>query len=189
MPIFGGPCKQLVKYDGYSLDLSGLGVSGPEPLKLDLGHLQIKRELMQVASEIAQLLDAVQYSNCVKIEQTPKDSPERIKLIYQAMESERQLVQLTLLTKLIIAQPNSEHLQKALAEWVASHATRAQELSNQVQKTSLRRGTRLPDSATINSSLERAKKAEPRLAYAIQRKASFDMEKVLNTLERRRRTR
>jgi len=189
MPIFGRRCKQLVKYDGISLDLSGLGLTGGESIKFELGQLKVKRKLMQVASEIAQLLDAVQYSNCVKIEQTPKDSPERVKLIYQAMESERQLVQLTLLTKLIMAQPKSEHLQKALAEWVASLAVRTQELSVQVQRTTVRRRMRLPTSATINSSLERAKKDEPRLAEAIQKRAIFDMEKVLTTLERPRRTR
>lgn len=189
MPIFGRRCKQLVKYDGISLDLSGLGLTGGESLKFELGQLTVKRKLMQVASEIAQLLDTVQYSNCVKIEQTPKDSPERIRLIHQAMESERQLVQLTLLTKLIIAQPNSEHLQKALAEWVASLSVRTQELSLQVQEIPMKRGMRAPNLATINSSLERAKKDEPRLAEAIQRKASFDMENVLTTLERQRRTR
>lgn len=189
MPIFGRRCRQLVKYDGISLDLSGLGLTGGESLKFELGQLKVKRKLIQAASEIVGLLDAVQYSNCVKIEQTPKDSPERIKLIHQAMESERQLVQFTLLTKLIMAQPNSEHLQKALVDWVASLAVRTQELSLQVQRIPMKRRMRMPNLTTINSSLERAKKDEPRLADAIQRKASFNMENVLTTLERRQRTR
>jgi hypothetical protein len=183
LPFFGGPCRQLVKYDGLSLDLSGLGLAGAGPLKFNIGEVHAGRELVQVASEIAQLLDAAQYSNCIKIEQTPKNSPERIKLIYEAMESERQLVQLALLTKLIMAQPNSEHLQKALADWVASHATRTQELSVQVQETATKRGLQVPTQAAISSSLEKAKKAEPRLAEAIRRNASFDMQKVLATPE------
>ena len=50
MPIFGGggPCKQMVKYDGASLDLTGLNIpvlatAGSGPLNFTLGHLQIKR--------------------------------------------------------------------------------------------------------------------------------------------------
>jgi hypothetical protein len=120
MPIIGGgPCKQMVKYDGTSLDLSGLSLpalAGSGPLSFALGHLQIKHELMQAAAEIAQLLDAAQFANCTKINMVPKDSPDRIRLINQAMESETQLVKFSLVMKLVTANPTSEVIQKALAE-------------------------------------------------------------------------
>jgi hypothetical protein len=163
MPLFGGPCKHIVNYDGRSLDLSGLALTGSEKLKFELGQLKIKRELVQTASEIVQILDAAQYSNCIKIEQTPKDSPERMKLIFQSMESERQLVQFALLTKLLIAQPNSEQLQKGFVDWLASIAPQTKELTSQVAP-STKRALRTPSATTLASSFKRARDAEPQLA-------------------------
>jgi ATP phosphoribosyltransferase regulatory subunit HisZ len=82
---------------GVSLDLTGLNIPmlttiGSGPLSFALGHLQIKRELIQAAAEIAQLLDAAQFANSTKINMVPKNSPERLKLINQAMENEAQLL-------------------------------------------------------------------------------------------------
>jgi hypothetical protein len=65
------------------------------------------------------LLDAPQFANCIKINTIPKDSPERIRLINQAMENEDQLVKFSLVMKLIAANPTSEVIQKALADWIA----------------------------------------------------------------------
>ena len=60
MPIFGGgPCKQMVKYDGTFLDLSGLSLpalAGSGPLSFALGHMQIKRELIQATAEISSIV-------------------------------------------------------------------------------------------------------------------------------------
>jgi hypothetical protein len=101
--IGGGPCKQIVKYDGTTLDLRGLNIpalAGAGPLSFGLGYLQIKRELIQAAAEIAQVLDAAQLANCTKINMVSKDSPERIKVINQAMEFESQLVRFELVMKL-----------------------------------------------------------------------------------------
>jgi hypothetical protein len=186
--MFRHPCKRLVKYDGISLDLSGL--TGPEQFKVTLGQLQIRRELLQAATDIILLYDAVQYSNCVRVQQMPRDSPERIKMIYRAEESERQIVLFMLLVRLMIALPNSERLQKALVDWVAAHVVPAQELTSEAQKAELRFGiprletdSQIPNLATVSSHIESAEKAEPSLRQAIRSKVSFDMDEVLAMLE------
>jgi len=129
-----------------------------------------------VAGEIAQALDELQVSNCQKIEQIPKDSPERIKLIYLAVESERQLVQLALLTKMLAISPNSERLQRAIVDWVASSAKRADELSARQPSAGLTRrsGTK------FQSKIEEALRAEPRLRSAMRRESPFDLSEILD---------
>lgn len=185
----GGKCKQMIKYDGTSLDLSGLNVSGvigAGPLSFGIGQLKVKREVVQAAAEIAQLIDAVQLANCTKIEMTPKDSPERIKFINQAMESERQLIQFAFVMKMIAANPTSEPIQKALADWVASQATRTQDLQTQAQSAATTRGQegiqiQIPGIEKIESSIQSAKEAEPQLRESMQRGASFDINKVIDS--------
>jgi hypothetical protein len=129
--------QTMVKYDGTSLDLTGLNVpaltTGSGPLSIALGYLQIKRELIQAAAEIAQLLDAAQFANYTKINMIPKDSPERLKLINQDMESETQLVKFSLVMRLVAANPTSEVIQNALADWIASQSINTQELSVQAK--------------------------------------------------------
>lgn len=191
MTIFGlgGKCKQMIKYDGTSLDLSGVNVStaiGTGPLSVALGSLNVKHELLQTAAEIAQLIDAVQFSNCIKIEQTPKDSKERIQLIHQAMEAEKQLIQFSIVFKLISSNPTSEPIQKALAEWVASQASRTQELEAQVQDVPVPRGSdnivQIPSRGQIELSIQKAKAVDSHLNDALQRGATFDFGKILDTL-------
>lgn len=187
MPIFGGgPCKQMMKYDGTTLDLTGLNVpaltaTGSGSLSFALGHLQIKRELVQAAAEIAQLLDAAQFANCTKIKLVPKGSTDRIKLINQAMESEAQLLKFALVMKLVAANPTSEVIQKALADWIASQSSHMKELSTQAQDVPEEKGPgeqQIPIPPTlqqVESSVESAKEAEPYLKDAIQRGINFDL--------------
>jgi hypothetical protein len=193
MPIFtGGPSKQMIKYDGTSLDLSGLNIpaltAGSGSLSFGLGYLQIKRELVQAAAEIAQLLDAAQFANCTKMNMIPKDSPERIKLIDQAIESEAQLVKFSLVMKLVAANLTSQIIQKALADWIASQFFHTQELSSQAKDVPVTRGGEpevpIPSLQKVESSIENAKEAEPYLENAIQRGgASFDLNKVIDDLK------
>jgi hypothetical protein len=192
MPIFsgGGACKQMIKYDGATIDLTGLNIpalAGSGPLSFGLGHLQIKRELIQAAAEIAQLLDAAQFANCTKINMIPKDSPERIRLINQAMESEAQLVKFSLVMKLVSANPTSEVIQKALADWIASQSIHTQELSSQAQGVPVTRGGQpeipVPNLKKVESSIEKAKEAESYLGQAMQRGASLDLNKVIDNLK------
>jgi hypothetical protein len=175
VPLWGGPCRNLVHFDGRSLTLSGL--IGPEALNLSLGSVGVKREVVQVASELAQTFDQLQFSNCQKIEQVPANSPERVKLIYEAIESEKQLLQLALLTKALAISPNSDRLQQAIVNWVASSARRAAELVPALSSPGLTRGG--PARGGLQARLEEASKAEPRLRTAMRRGSPFDLSEVL----------
>jgi hypothetical protein len=184
---FVSPCRRLVKYDGATLDISGL--AGPEELKFSIGQLRVKRELLQAATEIVLVYDAIQYANCVRIHQMPRDSPERIKLIYKAMEAEREILVFMLLTRLIAVVPDNDRLQKALIEWIASHATAAQELASHAQETQLKLGlprsgtdAEMPSSATLRSTIQVAEKAEPQLPEVMRLATGFDMGALLESL-------
>lgn len=176
VPLWGGPCKNLVHFDGRSLTLSGL--IGPEALNLSLASLGVKREVVQVATELAQTFDELQFSNCQKIEQVPQNSPERIKLIYQAIESEKELLRLALLTKALAISPNSERIQQAIVDWVASSARSADELAPKPASPGLTRGGP-PPPTKLQVALEKATDAEPRLRAAMRRGTTFDLSEVL----------
>ena len=191
MPIFGGgPCKQMIKYDGASLDLTGLNIpmltAGYGPLSFTLGHLQIKRELIQAATEIAQLLDAAQFANCTKINMVPSNSRERIKLINQAMESETQLVKFALVMKLATSNPTSEIMQKALADWIGSQSIHTQELSSQAKDVPVTRGVEpeipIPNLQKVESSIESAKEAGALLRRCNTKGSQYDLNKVIDSL-------
>ncbi len=178
MPWFGGPCRELVKYTGGSLTLSGL--AGPDSFDLALGSLNLKREVVQAAVELVQLLDTLQYSNCVKIEQLPRDSPERVRIINDAMDSERHLIEFTLLSQLLLKAPSSERLQQAFADWLAAQALRVGALpSGQPVRRRERSGT-TPKESEIQKSVRAALRAEPRLQRAVRRKEPFDFQKVID---------
>jgi hypothetical protein len=185
MNLFGGrPCKQMVKYDGRSLDLTGLELPLGGALNFELANLKTKREMVQTAAEIAQLLDAAQFANCSQIAMV-EDDKERVKLINQAILSQEQLVKFSLVMKLISTNPASESIQNALATWIASQTSIIGTLSGQVenQASAARGGEQkitAPSKEKIQSSIEGAKRAEPRLEEAIQRGASsVDLDKII----------
>jgi hypothetical protein len=187
MNLFGGrPCKQMVRYDGRSLDLTGLELPLGGPLNFQLANLKTKREMVQTAAEIAQLLDAAQFANCNQIAMV-RDDKERVKLINQAIRSQEDLVKFSLVMKLISTNPASESIQNALATWIASQASRIGTLYGQVEnQASAARGRgeqiTLPSKEKIRSSIETAKGIEPRLAEAIQRGASsVDLDSIIES--------
>jgi hypothetical protein len=187
MGLFGGSCKRLVKYDGTTFDLSGL--VGPGEFKLTLGQLGLKHELLQAATDIVQLYDAMQYTNCTRIQQIPENSPERIKLIHESMEMERQLITFALLTKVLEAQPQNEIVQKGLIDWMASQGPHAQEAASDAQKKTLKSGlhrkdpnVQMPRADEIRSTFEAAVAAEPRLREAMRLGTQFDMDRVLKAI-------
>lgn len=157
--------------------MSGLG--GPDAFNLAIGSLNLKREVVQAAVELVQLLDTLQYSNCVKIEQLPRDSPERVGIINEAMESERHLIQFTLLSQLLLKAPNSERLQQAFADWLAAQARRVGALPAGQPVRRRGRNATMPGESKVQKSLRVALKAEPRLQRAVRRREPFDFQKVL----------
>ncbi len=92
-----------------------------------------------------------------------------------------------------MAQPNNNLLHKDFINWVASQASRAEEMAEQARQASLGAGIarsgigmQIPSSETVRSNLKNAQEAESRLSDAIRKKSSFDMEKLLDALEQGR---
>jgi len=176
MGIFGGPCKHLVSYDGENWDFAGL--TGPDKLNIKIGELKGNRQVLQTAADITQLYDAMQFSNCTRINQLPKDSPDRVKLAYESMQGEQQLVQLALLIKLLQAQPNSDKLQQAIAEWIAAQSKRLSTLPAAPPKVAPLREAKVTVSS-VRLSIKKAADSDPHLKQALASKTSFDLSRYL----------
>ena len=109
-------CKHVIKYDGNNLTLSGL--EGPSEINFKIASIQIKKDILQVATDIAQMYDLFQYSNCKKIQAFPKESPERAQFILEVHKNEERLLEFLALLRIAIARP-SEQIEKSLADWIA----------------------------------------------------------------------
>ena len=109
-------CKHVISYDGTNISFSG--IEGPEEIKFKVASFQIKKDMLQPAIDIAQMYDLYRYSNCQKIQQFPKDSPERAQFILESTKNEERLLEFLTMLKIAIARP-SEYIEKALADWIA----------------------------------------------------------------------
>lgn len=103
------------------------------------------------------------------------------------MESEAQRVKFSLVMKFVTANPTSEVIQKALADWIASQSIHAQELSSQAKDAPITRSGEpeipIPSLQKVQSGIENTKEAEPHLENTIQIGASFDLNKVIHNLK------
>jgi hypothetical protein len=185
--VFGGPCKHLVNFDGVNINLSGLSTVlpiGGGPLNFSIGQLGIKKETLQTATDIVMALDAIQYGDCIRIEQTPKDSPERYKIIQQAMENQRSMLQYLVIMKLVASNPTSEIIQKALADWISSQALRLPELSNKLDSIPdvLAEGENIMSSDKLKESIDHIKKADPIIFDSIENGVTLNEKELFDML-------
>ena len=176
MGIFGGPCKHLVDYQKESLSLSGF--SGPDKVNVKFGDLKIDPKVMQTAAEITQLYDAMQYSDCMRIEQLPKNSPDRVKLTHEVLENEHQIVQLALLIKVLALSPNSEKLQQAIVDWIAAQANRMSHSPEMTPKV-LRVATKTLTVTGVRSSIRATADTVPALKSALATHKTFNFKSYL----------
>jgi hypothetical protein len=174
-------CEHVVNYDGINISFSGL--EGPSPFNVKLGEVKANREVLQTASEIAQLYDLYQYSNCQQTKMLPENSPERTQFILEAQKNGQRLLELLSILKLLAARP-SDKMESALADWVAYSFTRIEKESPLLPPgTTTRAGgaTRAPPPVSelnqIRRSLAKAKEESAYLKEAL-RKPEFDIEKV-----------
>src|SRR5919108_5669088 len=84
-------CKRAISYDGTNISLAG--IEGPDEIKFKVASFQIKKDILQPAIDIAQMYDLFQYSNCQKIQQFPKDSPERAQFILEVHRNQERLME------------------------------------------------------------------------------------------------
>ena len=112
-------CKTYFKATETEISFSGL--DGPHVLKFKIASLQIKREVVQAATDIAQIYDQYQFSNCLKRQELPKGSPKRFALIMASDENERKLLDFLLILKLARSKLTKIN-EEAIANWIASNA-------------------------------------------------------------------
>jgi hypothetical protein len=116
LPWRSDDCKPLISYSGTNISFSGF--EGPSVVNFDIASFNIKREIVQAASDIAQIYDLFRYSNCQKMQQFPKDSPERVMFILEAQKNELRLLEFLSMLRIASSRP-SEAIEQALADWVA----------------------------------------------------------------------
>ena len=87
-------------------------------LNLRLVIFKLKKTFYRRAADIAQMYDLFAYRNCQRIQELPKDSPERANFILEIHRNEERLLEFLAMLKIGIARP-SEQIEKALADWVA----------------------------------------------------------------------
>jgi hypothetical protein len=176
---FGNKCHHLINYDGVSLSFSGL--EGPGSFDVKLSSLKVNREVLQVASEIAQLYDMYQFSNCQQCNMLPENSPERTQFLLESQRNGARLLELLSILKIVAARP-SETLERALADWVAhtySSAATGVDAPLLPPGVATRGATRSsPPAKEINQikrSLAKAKTQFPYLGQALKN-PKFDMD-------------
>lgn len=174
-------CEHVVNYDGAVISFSGL--EGPAPFNVKLGEVKANREILQTATEIAQLYDLYQYSNCQQAKMLPENSPDRTQFILEAQRNGQKLLELLAILKLLAARP-SDKIESALADWVAYSFTRIEKESPLLPPgTTTRAGgaTRTPPPVRelnqIRRSIAKAKEQSLYLKEAL-RKPEFNIEKV-----------
>src|SRR6188472_4672947 len=112
MPWPWDKCKHIINYDSTNLSFSGLQAPA-QIVDFKIGSFQIEKDLLQTATDIAQMYDMFQFSNCQKIQQLSKDSSIRDQFILEAHRNEERLLEF--LTMLRVAQTRpSEEIEKAL---------------------------------------------------------------------------
>jgi len=115
-------CQPIIKYDGIDLSFSGLEVPN-EFINFKVGNFQIKKETLQTATEIAQMFDLFRVSNCEKIQQFPKDSPEKIAFMLETAKNEQRLLEFLAMVKIAANRP-SPKIEQAMEDWIALSFTK-----------------------------------------------------------------
>jgi hypothetical protein len=175
-------CKHVISYDGTNISLSG--IEGPDEIKFKIASFQIKKEVLQPAIDIAQMYDLFQYSNCQKIQQFPKDSPERTQFILEAHKNEERLLEFLSMLRVALARP-SEQLEKALANWIAFTFTKNLREEAPIIPEKVRAGELVRESPPLEEynnlkrNIAKAKISSPYLKEALEN-PHFDINEVYN---------
>lgn len=180
MPWPWNSCKNLVNYDGNNISFSGL--EGPDEVNFTIGNFQIKKDLLQAACDIAQMYDLFAYRNCQRIQQLPKDSPERSKFILEVTKNEERLLEFLAILRIAIARP-SEEIEKALSDWIAFTFTKRLREEAPIIPERVRAGELVRESLPIEEynqikrNITKAKNSSTYLREALQ-KPEFDINRV-----------
>jgi len=164
------------------MNISFSGLQGPDVVKFKIGSFQIKKDILQAATDIAQMYDLFAYRNCERIQNLPKESPIRDQFILEAHRNEERLLEFLALLRVAMARP-SEEIEKSLADWIAFTFTKKMRDEAPIIPGKVRAGelVREPppikEMNQINRSVTKAKMSSRYLKDALK-KPDFDINKV-----------
>lgn len=174
-------CKHIFNYDGINISFSGVEI--PDQLvKFKIGSFNIKKDLIQAASDIAQIYDLYQYSNCQRIHQFSENSPQKDMFILEIQKNETRLAELLAILKLATVK-SSEQIEKALADWVAfTFSNRIREeaplISDRVRAGEIvRESPPIEEYNSLKRNITKAKISFPYLKDALEN-PHFDIDEV-----------
>ena len=181
MPWPWDKCKHIINYD--STNISFKGLQAPDQiLDFKIGSFQIKKDLLQTATDIAQMYDMFQFSNCQKIQQLSKDSLLREQFILEAHRNEERLLEFSTMLKIAQIRP-SEEIEKALGDWIALNFAKRIREEAPIIPEKVRGGELVRESPPIEEfnqikrNIAKAKLSFPYLKEALQN-PHFDINKV-----------
>lgn len=181
MPWPWDRCKHIINYDATNISFKGLQTPD-QILDFKIGSFQIKKDLLQTATDIAQMYDMFQFSNCQKIQQLSKDSPLREQFILEAHRNEERLLEFSTMLKIAQIRP-SEEIEKALGDWIALNFAKRIREEAPIIPEKVRGGELVRESPPIEEfnqikrNLAKAKLSFPYLKEALQN-PQFDINKV-----------
>lgn len=117
----------MVKYSGTNIEIAT--IKGPVQVPLEIGGVTIKPQLLQVAGQILQILDWLQFSGCQRIHELKKlkNIPQKTiaELILRQDEDARMIAKFAIV---IMAACNSpKNFEEVLADWIAAGLPRARQ--------------------------------------------------------------
>jgi hypothetical protein len=180
MPWPWDKCKHIIHYDGRNISFSGL--EGPEVVSFKISDLQIKKDVLQAACDIAQMYDLFAYRNCRRIQEFPKDTLERSKFILDVTKNEERIIEFLAMLRVAIAR-SSEEIEKALADWIAFTFTKRLREEAPIIPEKVRAGKIVRESPPIEEyngikrNVAKAKMSFPYLRDALEN-PHFDINKV-----------
>jgi hypothetical protein len=137
---------------------------------------------LQAACDIAQMYDLFAYRNCQRMQEFPRDSPERTKFILEITKNDERMLEFLAILRVAIARP-SEQIEKALADWIAFTFTKRMREEAPIIPQTVRAGVQVRESPPIKEmnqikrSVTKAKMSSIYLKGALG-KPDFDINKV-----------
>lgn len=111
-----------------SVEFSGLDA---QAVLFKLGQLKAKKEVLQTASEVAQLFDMFQYSNCLKL-QNIKDAQQQAQFAREIQKSEEKLMRY-LVTMRSGQSETPEQFEADLARWTAEALRDSEDIADKLK--------------------------------------------------------
>jgi hypothetical protein len=178
---FFSPCKQLIKYQGFELRIATL--KGEIAFPIEVNGVKVKKELLQTAGEIAQILDWAQFTACQRIQilRSLKDvRPDVVvDLILRQQEDAEMLARLAIIAVARFSQ--SKRFEELLADWIAEAYIRIRP-STPKTRWLLRESHPSYSERKLKLLMRRAAEAFPYLSERLANPKRLDIEESLGTI-------